>query len=104
MTAVRVVVQASPRRSVTTNRRAAQLVARGEVGHLCAFEYSAPAMVELAGRPSLDRRFVRVGGQLVDGLGRRGGRLWGRGLVEFLVGELVLEGLSDQAGAPRPRR
>ena len=79
------------------DRRAAQLVARGEVSHLRAFEHGAPALVELAGHPSRDRRLVRVGLQLVDGLGRLGGR----GLVGLLVGELVLEGLVDQAAQPR---
>ena len=57
-------------------RRAAQLVARGEVG--------------------LDRRCLRVVGQVVGGLGRRG---W-RG-VELPVGELVVEGLVDQSAQPR---
>ena len=56
------------------DRRAAQQVARGEVGHVRAFEYSAPALVELAGRPPRDRRFLRVGFQVVVGLGRRGWR------------------------------
>ena len=55
------------------DRPAAQLVARGEVGYSRAFEYSAPALVELAGRPPRQRRFLRVWGQVVGGLGRRGG-------------------------------
>ena len=83
------------------DRRAAQLVARGEVGHPRAFEHGAPALVELAGRPPLDRRFLRVGVQVVVWLGRRGWRLWGRGLDEFLVWELVFKGLVDQSAQPR---
>ena len=77
--------------------RVTSLVACGKVGHVRAFEHGAPALVELAGRPSRDRRLVRVGGQLVDGLGRR---LGGLVRVGLLVGELVVEGLSDQAAHP----
>ena len=81
--------------------RVTSLVACGKVGHVRAFEHGAPALVELAGRPSRDRRLVRVGGQLVDGLGRRLGGLVRVGLlVGELVGELVVEGLSDQAAHP----
>ena len=43
------------------DRRAAQLVARGEVGHPRAFEHGTPALVELAGRPPLDGRCLLVG-------------------------------------------
>ena len=99
-TSLRVVVQASPRLSVTRIRRSAQLVALGEVGHPLAFEHGAPALVELAGRPPLDGRFLRVGCQGVVGFGRRVWRVGCRGVVGLPVGELVLEGLSDQAAHP----
>ena len=79
------------------DRRAGQLVAHGEVGHLRAFEYSAPALVELAGRPPRDRRFVRVWLQLVGWLGWRAGC---RRVVWLPVWELVFKGLVDQAAHP----
>ena len=82
------------------DRRAGQLVAHGEVGHLRAFEYSAPALVELAGRPPRDRRFVRIWLQLVGWLGRRGWRVGCRRVVWLPVGELVFKGLVDQAAHP----
>ena len=71
------------------DRRAAQLVALGEVDHPLAFEHGAPALVELAGRPPLDRRFPR-------GVGCQG-------VVGLTVVELVVEGLVDQAAQPRAR-
>ena len=53
------------------DRRAAQLVARGERGHRRAVEHRAPdPLVELAGRPPRDRRCLRVGG-VQGGGGRR---------------------------------
>ena len=79
------------------DRRAGQLVAHGEVGHLRAFEYSAPALVELAGRPPRDRRFVRIWLQLVGWLGRRVGCRARR--LAPRRGKLVFKGLVDQAGA-----
>ena len=83
------------------DRRAGEFVALVEVNHLSAVKYRGPhPTINLAGLPPLDQRFVRVGLPLVDGLGRRGGRLGGRGLVELLVGELVAQGLSDQAAHP----
>ena len=82
------------------DRRAGQLVAHGEVGHLRAFEHGAPALVELAGRPPRDRRCVRVGCQVVGWLGRRGWRVGCRRVVWLPVGELVFKGLVDQAAHP----
>ena len=82
------------------DRRAGQLVALGQVGHLLAFEHGAPALVELAGRPPFDRRFLRVWCQVVVGLGQRVWRVWYQ-VVEFPVGELFLKGLVDQSAQPR---
>ena len=75
-TSVRVLVQASPRRSVTTIGVPRSWLLAGR----SAFEHGAPALVELARRPPRDRPFLRVWCQGV------GWRLVGLGRVGLLVG------------------
>ena len=83
------------------DRRAAQLVACGKVGHVRAFEYRAPALVELAGRPPRDRRLVRVG--LPARRRARPARLAARGPGPRRVsssGNSSLRAFLDQAAQP----
>ena len=76
--------------------RAAQLVARGESGHRRTVEHRAPhPRVELAGRPPLGRRRVRV---WVQGGCGRGGRIRRRGaqvVAEQCPVPVVLQGLIE---------
>ena len=66
-------------------------VALGELGNPLALEHGAPAPVELAGFPTLDGRFVRVGPAGVVGLGRRLWRVGPGGVEGLKVGELLDE-------------
>ena len=102
-TCLRVAVQESPLLSVTMMGVPGSWSLSGSWATGSPSSTAPQPLVELAGLPTLDRRLVRVGLQVVVGLGRRVWRFGPGGVVGVVglkVGELLFEALLDQSSQP----
>ena len=99
-TAVRVVVQASPRRSVTTIGVPGSWSLSGRSA-TCAPSSTAPQpWSSWRGVHPSTGGFCGSGSRASYGLSRHGWRVEGRGVVELPFGELFFEALVDQSAHP----